>query len=345
MAPTSTICVLVLAIALFFPSIVFSGDAGVNYGRDGDDLPPPKQVIDFLTDEFKYKISLIRVYDANTDILEALSGTNLVVTIGVPNEAIAYVASSQEAADKWVQDHITTYIAKGVIFRYVCVGNEAIPGIVASFIEPAIRNLYTSIRIKAGIDYIFVTTAVGLNVLRESYPPSQGQFGPNVAQIMNNLVQYLYSIESPLLINVYPYRALVTEPEHISMDYALFQSQTPVVRDGNFEYYNLFDAMVDAFVAAMARVVGSDNFKLVVSESGWPTVGREPYSSVKNARVYNNNLREHAIVTGRTPRKADINMEVYISSMFNENFKSAEDEQCFGTFYNNFTQVYPLWCP
>ncbi|KAL5849760.1 hypothetical protein ACOSQ4_007773 [Xanthoceras sorbifolium] len=265
MAPTSTIWVLVLAIAVFCPYMVLCGDAGIIYGREGDNLPPPKQVIDFLTNTPKYKISLIRIYDANTDILEALSGTNLVVTIGVPDEAIAYVASSQEAADKWVQDHIKAYVAKGVRFRYVCVGNEAIPGVVASLVEQAIRNLHTSIRLKAGLDYIFVTTAVGPYVLTDSYPPSHGQFAPNVAAIMNSLVQYLYSIESPLLINVYPYYALVSEPQHISMDYAMFQSQKPVVIDGKFEYYNLFDAMVDAFVAAMARVVGSDNFKLVVS--------------------------------------------------------------------------------
>ncbi|KAJ4722446.1 Glucan endo-1,3-beta-glucosidase [Melia azedarach] len=329
MAPTSTINFA-------------GGDTGINYGRSGDNLPSPKQVINFLTRDLNYRISLIRVYDANTEILEALSGTSLFVTVGVPNEAIAFVASSQEAADKWVQDHIVAYIRKGVRFRYLCVGNEAIPGISAPSVEQAIRNLYKSIR-KTGIDYIFVTTAVAANVLGTSYPPSQGQFASNVADIMSSITRFLYSVGSPLLINVYPYYALVSEPQYISLDYALFQALTPVVRDGDLEYYNLFDAMIDAFVAAMVRVVQREDVKIVVSETGWPTAGREPYSSVEYAQIYNSNLRQHAIVSGSTPRKADINMEVYIFSMFNENFRSPGDQQNFGTFYPNFTEVYPLW--
>ncbi|GAV84841.1 LOW QUALITY PROTEIN: Glyco_hydro_17 domain-containing protein, partial [Cephalotus follicularis] len=321
---------------------VSGGDVGVNYGRNGDNLPSPKQVIDFLTKDLNYKIPLIRVFDANLEILEALSRTNLVVTIGVPNEAIAHVASSQEAADKWVQDHILTYILKGVRFRYVCVGNEAIPGVVASYVQQAIANLYNSIRKKAGIDYIFVTTAVGGNVLGASYPPSQGQFALEVAQIMNDLARYLYAIGSPLLINVYPYFATVSDPEHIFFYYALFKCQTPVVRDGELEYYNLFDAMVDAFVAAMSRAVGTADVKIVVSE--WPTGGREPYSSIENAEIYNKNLKEHATKKGRTPRKTDINMEVYIFGMYDENLKSGGVKQNFGTFYPNLTEIYPLWC-
>lgn len=93
-------------LSLFFQG----GDTGINYGRNGDHLPSPRRIIDFLSRELNNKISLIRVQDANLEILEELSGTNLVVTTGDPNEAIAYVASSQEAADKWFQDHIVTYI-------------------------------------------------------------------------------------------------------------------------------------------------------------------------------------------------------------------------------------------
>jgi exo-beta-1,3-glucanase (GH17 family) len=46
-----------------------------------------------------------------------------------------------------------------------------------------------------------------------------------------------------------------------------------VFTDGDLEYYNLFDAMVDAFVAAMVRVVQQEDVKLVVAETGWPTAG------------------------------------------------------------------------
>jgi hypothetical protein len=59
----------------------------------------------------------------------------------------------------------------------------------------------------------------------------------------------------------------------------------------------------------------------VVSETGWPTEDNEPYTSIANANIYNSNLRKHVIESGRTPRRADLNLEAYISSMFNENQK------------------------
>ncbi|XP_011021534.1 PREDICTED: glucan endo-1,3-beta-glucosidase-like [Populus euphratica] len=301
--------IMVLTLAAIHISTVLGGDAGIIYGRNGDNLPSPKRVIDFLTEDMNYAISLVRVYDANTEVLEALSGTNLVVTIGVPDEAIAHVA---------------------------------IPGVVQSFVPQAIINLYNSVR-KASVDYIYVTTAVGGEVLECSYPPSAGQFANRVDKIMNNLTNYLYNIGSPLLINLYPYHALVSEPQHISLDYALFQSQKPVFTDGDLEYYNLFDAMVDAFVAAMVRVVQKEDVKLVVAETGWPTAGIVSYACTENARIYNLNLRKHAVEKGCTPRKADINLEVYISEMFNENLQPDEFERNLGTFYPNLTEVYQLW--
>ncbi|KAF9673935.1 hypothetical protein SADUNF_Sadunf10G0075500 [Salix dunnii] len=285
LTPKIAMWIMVLRVAAIHISMVLgeSGDAGIIYGRNGDNLPSPKRVIDFLTEDMNYAISVVRVYDAIMEVLEAISGTNLIVTIGVPDEAIAHVASSQEAADKWFRDHVLTYVHKGVRFRYICVGYEAIPGVVQSLVLQAIINLYNSVR-KANIDYyIYVTTAVGGKVLESSYPPSTGRFAHGVDKIMNNLTEYLYDIGSPLLINLYPYYALVSEPQHISLDYALFQSQKPVFIDGSLEYYNLFDAMVDAFVAAMARAVQQEDVKLVFAQTGWPTAGIGSYACTENA--------------------------------------------------------------
>jgi hypothetical protein len=85
------------------------GDACIIHRRNRDNLPSQKRVIDFLTKDMNYAISLARDYDANMEVLKALSGINVGVTIGVPNEAIAHVASSQDAADKWFRDHILMF--------------------------------------------------------------------------------------------------------------------------------------------------------------------------------------------------------------------------------------------
>lgn len=111
-----------------------------------------------------YAISLAMDYDADMEVLKALSGTNLAVTIGVPNEALAHAASSQDPADKWFRDHIF-YVHIDVRFRYICVGNNAISGVVQSIVQQAIGNLYNTVR----------KTAVGDKVRGSSSPPSAGQ--------------------------------------------------------------------------------------------------------------------------------------------------------------------------
>uniref|UniRef100_A0A2N9EHC2 glucan endo-1,3-beta-D-glucosidase n=1 Tax=Fagus sylvatica TaxID=28930 RepID=A0A2N9EHC2_FAGSY len=344
MSPISIIWIALLSMAVFHNSMVFGGDVGVNYGRLGNDLPSPTAVVDFLTKNLNYAIPLVRIFDADIEVLEAFRGTNLVVTVGVLNEEIIPIASSLDVAKNWVNDHIARFNGpNGVRFRYITVGNEAIPGIFASSIPQAMKNIYQALRSAGLPDYIQVTTVLSATVLGQNYPPSIGTFSPNISNIMDEVSNFVYDIGSPLLYNAYPYYAIVSEPTQISLDFALFRSQTPVVIDGNYQYYNLFDAMVDAFVAAMVRAVGKEDVKVVVSETGWPTEGDEPYTTIDNANIYNNNLREHVMRVGRTPRRADLNLEAYIFAMFNENLKPDLVEQNWGTFYPNFTEVYQLW--
>ncbi|XWS53989.1 hypothetical protein CRYUN_Cryun10bG0049100 [Craigia yunnanensis] len=98
--------------------------------------------------------------------------------------------------------------------------------------------------------------------------------------------------------------------------------------------------MVEAFVATMVRVMGNEDVKVVLSETGWPTTGYEPYSSIENARIYNSKLREHVIRVERTSRKAYMNIEVYIFEMFNENHKAERVKRNFVSFYPDFIEVY-----
>ncbi|GKV19591.1 hypothetical protein SLEP1_g29828 [Rubroshorea leprosula] len=192
-------------------------------------------------------------------------------------------------------------------------------------------------------NYIQVSTAVHSAVLGSSYPPSAGAFRDDVAGIMTNIVKFLHSNNAPLPINVYPYFAYASDPGHISLDYALFRSKKPVVIDGNLKYYNLFDAMVDAFAAAMEKAIGTEDIKIVVSETGWPSAGNEPHTTKKNAQTYNKNLNHRIKYQGGTPRRPDLNLETYIFALFNENRKVAGVEQNFGLFYPNLTRTYPLW--
>ncbi|KAL5782595.1 hypothetical protein ACOSP7_007624 [Xanthoceras sorbifolium] len=348
MAPGLRIWILLLALtlAISHPYVIFSADIGINYGRLGNDLPPPDRVVDFLVNKLGYKIPLVRLFDPEPQVLSALAQSNLIVTLGVKNEDLAPMASSIDFARNWIRQFVTPYINKGtgngtLRLRYITAGNEVIPGTEAIYVLPAMRNI-RQVLTEEQIPYVSVSTVVAATALGVSYPPSAGSFNPEVAGIMNDISNFLYTTGEPLMINVYPYFALVSDPIHVPLDYALFQSTTPGVRDGDRQYFNLFDAMVDAFVAAMARAVGKEDVRIVVTESGWPSAGG-PQATLENAQTYNNNLKKHIQTVGGTPRRPDLNLETYIFALFNENQKAAGIEQNFGSFYPNLKEVYPLW--
>ncbi|KAK8580284.1 hypothetical protein V6N13_143396 [Hibiscus sabdariffa] len=192
----------------------------------------------------------------------------------------------------------------------------------------------------AGLD-IKVTTVLAGSALGVSYPPSAGTFSSDAVSTMTSIAAILAQHNAPLMINVYPYFAYSSDPAHISADYALFTSSKAVVIDAGLEYYNLFDAMVDAFNSALEKV-NFGNVNIAVAETGWATVGNEPYTSVGNAQTYNKNLLNHVTKTG-TPKRPGNIMTVFFFEMFNENLKQGPVEQNFGFFYPNMQPVYPFW--
>ncbi|KAG6507825.1 hypothetical protein ZIOFF_033178 [Zingiber officinale] len=306
---------------------------GVCHGRLGDNLPSPSDAVALYLSN---NIASMRIYWPDQNILQALSGSNIQLILDVPRENLQSIASDPSAAHDWVQNNIVAF--SGVSFRYIAVGNELIPEHpdLAQFILPAMQNIQGAINAAGLQSQIKVSTAVSGNALGQSYPPSAGAFA---SDSMGSIVQFLASNEAPLLFNVYPYFAYKGNSAQISLDYALFTSNSPVVHDGPFDYQNLFDAMVDAAYAALEKVGGS-NVRIVVSESGWPSAGGFA-ASVDNARTYNQNLIGH--VSQGTPRRPGSGIEAYIFAMFNEDQKDGEEtERNFGLFYPNKQPVYPI---
>ncbi|EXB60490.1 hypothetical protein L484_014945 [Morus notabilis] len=122
-----------------------------------------------------------------------------------------------------------------------------------------------------------------------------GAFLPKAAPILKDIVEIVWHHQaSPVLINVYPHFAYASDPEHIH--YAQFKADKPVI--------------------------GWPNTQVAVAETGWPSAGNGPHTSVERAKwTCNKNLFE---------------------SCFG-NLKPAGVEQNFGFFYPNMKPVYPLW--
>ncbi|KAG2598163.1 glucan endo-1,3-beta-glucosidase, acidic isoform-like [Panicum virgatum] len=333
MAKQAVVPVVALALLLGALATIPAGvrSIGVCYGMNGDDLPSASDVVQLYKDN---GIDSMRIYSPDTDVLQALSGSDIAVTVGVPNADVGAIASHPSAAAAWVQTYVLAFPA--VQFRYIAVGNEVV-GAGTESVLPAMRNLDRALSAAGLADDIKVSTAVTLDVVGTSFPPSAGSFLEE--GYMTHVAQYLQSTGAPLLANVYPYYSYVSNPGQIDINYALFNWRSSNVLDGNNTYLNLFDAMVDCFYSALENA-GAGNVTVVVSESGWPSAGSKA-ANASNSRTYSQNLINH--VAQGTPKRPGV-IEAYIYATFNEDHKLADDEtrRHFGLFNKDRSLAYPI---
>jgi len=334
----ATNIILIVCIAIFCCSIIADGaKIGVNYGMDGTDLPPAGQVVTLMKNN---NIGKMRIFQANRDALKAFANSGIDVIVGVGNNELQLISSSQAAANGWVNDNIRPFYPATNI-KYIAVGNEVLPGTpYVSYLVPAMRNIQAAIQ-NANLQNNIKVSTTHTSGVTSGFPPSKGVFTDDVKGTMRSLLQFLSDHGSPFMANIYPYISYTGNRGSISLDYALFKSTSTVVQDGGRSYKNLFDALVDTLLSAM-QALGYPNIPLIVTESGWPSGGAD-VATVDNARAYNNNLIRHVLSTAGTPKRPGTSIETYIFALFNENKKGgAETERHFGLFNPNQQPVYPV---
>ncbi|CAK9182750.1 unnamed protein product [Ilex paraguariensis] len=284
---------------------------GVCYGRVANNLPLPSDVLSLIKSN---GITRIRLFKADPDALKPFSGTGIELMIGVPNEALPSLANGiVNYSLEWLQSNNFAHIPTNQV-RYIAVGNEVFlkDSFYTPHVVPAIGNLYQALHMLGVADTIKLSSSHAATILSSSYPLSAGAFDPSLLPAMVPLMQFLRDTGSPLMLH--------NNPHDVSLDYALFRSIN-VENDNNLAYNNIFDATVDAFVYVIAMVrEGFDGIPVVVTETGWPTVGGEA-ASVENALAYNGNVARRALSNVGTPKRPGVGFEVFLFDLFDENEK------------------------
>ncbi|CAL5021661.1 unnamed protein product [Urochloa decumbens] len=350
-APLSlTACFFVLLL----PPIALTGEAaaaaddglsiGVNYGQIANNLPSPSRVSWLLR---SMRISKVKLYDADPNVLRAFLGTGVEFVVGIGNEAVPSVASSPAAAQSWVQQHVVPHLRAGARITCVTVGNEVFKGndtALQSSVLPAMVSVHRALDALGLRGRVNVTTAHSLDIMGASFPPSAGEFSPAALHHLRPFLEFLSATRSPFLINCYPYFAYKDDPARVPLEYVLFQPNAAGVVDGRtgLRYDNMLYAQVDAVYAAIGRL-GFTDVEVKVSETGWPSRGDpdEPGATPEYAGTYIRNLLQRIEMKQGTPLRPATPVDVYVFALFNENLKPGPaSERNYGLFYPDGTPVY-----
>lgn len=319
---------------------------GVNIGTDVSNLLSPSALVSFLQVQ---KITHIRLYDANPDLLKALAHTKIRVIISVPNNQLLAIGSSNTTAASWIGKNVVAFFPETVITA-ISIGDEVLTTVPSSapILLPAIESLYSALVAANLHTQIKISTPHAASIILDPFPPSQAFFNQSWASVIVPLLQFLSRTGSPLMMNLYPYYVFMQNKGVVPLDNSLFKPLTPSKEmvDPNtlLHYTNVLDAMIDAAYFSMKNLNVTD-VVVLVTESGWPSKGdsKEPYATIDNADTYNSNLIKHVFDRSGTPFHPEITSSVYIYELFNEDLRSPPvSEANWGLFNGNSTPVYLL---
>ncbi|XP_075667335.1 glucan endo-1,3-beta-glucosidase 14 [Castanea sativa] len=322
----------------------FTGTYGVNYGRRADNLPPPGSVVTLLK---AAKIKNIRIYDADHEVLTAFKGSGIEIVVGLGNEFLKDISVAEDRAMDWIKENVQPFLP-GTSIRGIAVGNEILGGTNMELWEvllPAVKNVYNALDRLDLTKVVQVSSPHSEAVFANSFPPSSCTFRDDVLPFMKPLLQFFSQIGSPFYINAYPFLAFKSDPEHIDINYSLFQPNEGIDdAKTKLHYDNMFEAQVDAAYAALEKV-GFEKTEVIVSETGWASKGDEDEAgaTVKNAMTYNKNLRKRLLKKKGTPYRPKMVAKAYVFALFNENLKPGPtSERNFGLFKADGSIAYDI---
>ncbi|KAI4365471.1 hypothetical protein MLD38_021455 [Melastoma candidum] len=296
---------------------------GFNIGTELSNFPYPEALVSFLQLQ---KISHVRLYDADPGVLKALAHSKIRVTVGIPNDQLLAIGTSNVTAVAWVKNNVLAYYQRRLLqFLYGALAAQKLSSIFR------------------------VSTPHSASLILDMFPSSQAFFNQSLNSVILPLLGFLSRTGSPLMVNLYPYYVFMENRGVVSLETSLLRplsSPSKEMVDPNtlLHYTNVLDAMIDAAYFAMKNLNFTD-IKVMVTETGWPSRGdsNEPYATVDDAVQYNSNLIKHVLGRTGTPLHPEVTSSVYLYELFNEDMRTTPlSEANWGFFYGNLTPVYLL---
>lgn len=310
---------------------------GVNYGGTYSSSNPVsvQKAIQIIRAN---KITAIKIFSPNPLIHSALVGSGLEAITAAVNGDLPSLATSPAFAQQWVDSNILPYVPKANILA-IAVGNEVFNQAAGAYyvgsIVPAMWNMYFALKARGLHRRIKVVSPMHMGIFQTSYPPSATTFVPALAGVMTQILGFLHSTGSYLVVNAYGFFPLLADPQHTSEDVVLFTSTTGYWDNGHY-YQNIFDAMLDGVVYACQKA-GYGDMGLLVGEVGWPTAGAS-IASTQKAQIYNSHLIGKLLSKEGTPLRPGKPIRAYLFEMFDEDLKSTANGGTYETSWGLFTQ-------
>ncbi|XP_054796288.1 glucan endo-1,3-beta-glucosidase 5-like isoform X1 [Prosopis cineraria] len=334
-----------LLAPLFFCVLLVGSTSGigVNWGTQSTHPLGASTVVKMLKDN---GIQKVKLFDADPNILDALKKSGIQVMVGIPNDMLYTLATNMQAAEKWVSKNVSAHLSSGVDIRYVAVGNEpflsTFNGTFEATTLPSLKNIQTALT-RAGLsNRIKVTVPLNADVyLSSSENPSDGDFRPNIHELMLQIVKFLSDNGAPFTVNIYPFISLYADP-NFPVDYAFFDGYQSSINDNGKVYDNVFDANHDTLVWALQKN-GFGNLPIIVGEIGWPTDG-DLHANLQYAQRFNQGFLSRYLTGKGTPMRPGP-LDAYLFSLIDEDAKSIQPgnfERHWGLFYFDGQPKYQL---
>ncbi|KAJ9543433.1 hypothetical protein OSB04_023140 [Centaurea solstitialis] len=339
---------IIIAITTTTPRVQ---SIGVNWGTTASHPLPPSKVVELLK---LNKINKVKLFDSNPQILESLSGTNIAVTVGIPNSMLHALNSSVKAAESWVHDNLTRYLSSDrtriefitsvlvslvlLALKVHCGWRRAVSPKLRFTILPFRR--WAAISIEAALiraklaDKVKVVIPCSFDAFQsESGLPSKGHFRPDINKTMISVLKFLTKTRSPFFVSISPFLSY-HQNKNISLDFALFRQSAHAHNDTRKSYKNSLELSYDTLITALT-VAGFPQIDIVISQIGWPTDGA-PNATVSNAEAFTKGLLDHFRDKKGTPlRPRATQMEIYLYTLFDEdrrNITAGDFERHWGLF-------------